>query len=76
MKVWITKYALTKGIFELKVRSDGGEVVIGAESLSPYYYGEWSKTKQEAVEIAEQMRLEEIAYLKNQIEKLEKMKFE
>lgn len=75
-KVWITKYALTKGIFELEVDSCGGEVVNGADSLEPYYKDDWRKTKEEALLRANFMRANEINYLKNQIEKLEKMKFE
>ena len=84
MKVWITKYALTKGIYEIDAEF--------CESVDPtmqmiknptnrygeYYNGEgkeWHKTKEKAVEGANSMRLDKIKSLKKQIEKLEKMEF-
>ena len=76
MKVWITKYALTRGIFELEVDSCGIDVVNGKESLYPYFEGDWRKTKEEAVLRANCMREQKIKSLKKQIEKLEKMKFD
>ena len=60
MNVWITKYALTKGIFEMDVESQS----------------EGCKTKAAAIAKAEKMRRKKIASLKKQIEKLESMKFE
>lgn len=79
-KVFITKYALTKGILEKEAEiCDYGNGHIRA-----YVKGEFSsdplgkvcfKTKEQAMERAEKMRLKKIASLKKQIEALEKMKF-
>lgn len=79
MKVWITKYALTKGIFEMDVesQSEDGKVVYG-KAWNQCFHGQgvdWCKTKAAAIARAEEMRNKKITSLKNQIEKLEEMKF-
>lgn len=79
MKVWIVKYALTKGLYEI----EGEECRKGCisqkfASLPILYHGEgkeWCRTKEEAVHVAEEMRQKKIASLEKQIEKLKKMKF-
>lgn len=79
MKVWITKYALTIGIYEVEAdrRMDEDMISVKENGEEKYYYGyEWTRTKEEAVEIAYELRNYEILSLKKQIEKLEKMKFE
>lgn len=76
MKAYVTKFALTKGIIEL----DDPEfyenyIVIGR--IDPLIKpDDWFKNRQEAVERAEEMRVNKIASLKRQIAKLESMKFE
>ena len=80
MKVWITEYALTKGIFEMEVESmsEDGKSVYG-KAWNDCYSGEgkkWHRTKKAAIDKAEEMRQKKIASLKKQIEKLEGMKFE
>jgi hypothetical protein len=79
MKVWISKFALSKGIFQMEVNhtSDDGDVVHG-EHFNECFYGEgkqWHKTEEEAKARAEELRKKKIANLKNQIQKLEEMKF-
>lgn len=81
MKVWITKYALTKWIIEAVgefVTSDS--VGISNRDLCLptrwFYKGEWHSNKQSAIKKAEEMRQKKIASLKKQIEKLEEMRFE
>lgn len=78
MKVWITKYALTKGILEKEVEDCGDGMIKEKESHFPtYYHGtEWHSEKQSAIEKAEEMRKKKIASLKKQMEKLERMKFD
>lgn len=78
MKVYITKYALTKGILEKEVEDCGNGMVRENENHFPtYYHGtDWHKDKQSAIDKAEEMRKKKIASLKKQIEKLEKMKYE
>lgn len=79
MKVWITKYALTKGILEKECEDRGNGAVKEAENRFPIYYhregDEWHRTKESAIKKAEEMRQKKIASLKKQIEKLEKMRF-
>ena len=76
MKVYITKYALTRGIEEKKA----SEFDVGIEALycegKAYFSHEWHLTKKEAIERAEQMRISEINKLLKRIKKLENLKFE
>ena len=66
MKVWITKYALTKGIYEAEADNccHDGMVVVGYNC----YHGEgkeWCMTREEAVHRAEEMRQKKIENLKS-----------
>lgn len=77
--VWISKYALTSGIYELKVDhfSSDGTAVYGKGQFE-CFHGEgknWHITEEDAKKRAEEMRLEKIQSLKKQIEKLEKLRF-
>lgn len=78
MKVWITKYALTKGIIEKEVRDCGDGMVEDKSTHFPTYYhnGEWYSDKNYAIFRAQEMRKKKISSLKKQIDKLEDMKFE
>lgn len=81
MKVWITKYALTKGIIEADgelISSDSVSILNRGLSLPThwFYKGDWYSDKQSAIKKAEEMRQKKIANLKKQIEKLEGMRFE
>lgn len=86
MKVWITKWALTQGIFEAEVVSECLLSDPTRNTISAYYQGiplffygrgrEWHETKESAIKKAKKMRKKKIASLKMQIEKLENMKFE
>jgi len=83
--VWITKYALTQGIFEIDaeecVTSTGEcqnmiQKVGGA--YSDYYHGEgreWHRTEAAAKEHANKMVRDKIASLKKSIAKFEKLVF-
>lgn len=79
MKVWITKYALTQGIFEKEVREGIDGSAVYGETLYESYHGEgkqWHRTKESAIKRAEEMRKDKIERLKKQIKKLERMRFE
>jgi hypothetical protein len=80
MKVYVTKYALTRGILE-------GEGVIDEEnkyvrvkndrSADLYYLGvNVFTSKEEAIAKGEELRLKEIENLKKRIKKLETLSFE
>lgn len=86
MKVWITKYALSKGIFAQEVTPcqfmNSGRVFYVPEGRPEwqreYANGEgkeWHRTRESAIARAEEMRTAKIASLKKQIAKLEKMEF-
>lgn len=86
MKVWISKYALTTGIFETEVErceassnNDNSDMVKAMEGRSSiYYFGEgkdWHLTRDEAIIKAEEMRFKKIESIKKQLNKLEKLKF-
>ena len=81
MKVWITKYALTKGVIEADgelTSSESVSILNRGLSLPThwFYKGDWHSDKQSAIKKAEEMRQKKIESLKNQIEKLEGMRFE
>lgn len=88
MKVWITKYALTDGISECeimeehKIRENPIETKIKYLCLNSYgerFYlskDDFCYTHECAIKKAEEMRQEKIESLKQQIEKLEEMRFE
>jgi hypothetical protein len=83
MKVWITKYALTTGIFEVDGELFARDTAVSyRRGTSGYSYpeyargGEWQRTPELAILRANEMRVAKIASLKKQIAKLEKMTFE
>ena len=84
MKVWITKYALTQGIFEIEGEYWQNLEKLDMDVISPtnqpgLYFGkdkEWSLIKEEAIITSNKMRLKKIESLKKQITKLENMRFE
>lgn len=90
MKVWITKYALTQGMFEADVeleRADSGRgpsmVVLRGErdggTVIAYFHGEgreWHRTKSGALDRCEALRQMKIEALEKQIAKLRAMKFD
>ena len=80
LEVYITKYALTKGIFKAKVKQLGDDTVEVQDSFLPtYYHGngrEWCLTKEFAIKRAEEMRKKKLDSLKNQIQTLKNLDFE
>lgn len=82
MKVWITKYALTQGIFEIEAEECGMGFpgMIQTKEEHPSHCHEegkdWHRSKESAIKRAEEMRQKKISSLKKKLEKLEKMKFE
>jgi glutamyl-tRNA reductase len=69
--VYISKYALTEGIFEKE-----GDISDDFPELFLWYKkGEWHHTLEEAQAKAEQMRIKKIASLQKQLAKLEKLSF-
>lgn len=82
MKVWITKYALTQGIFEIEAErcTNVSDDMIEQKNIQwqTYYYGEgneWHLTKEGAIKRAKEMREKKIKSLKKQLNKIEKLDF-
>lgn len=83
--VWITKYALTQGIFESdatvcsEADKTGDMIAVHTSGYcDQYFHGngkDWTETIEEAVKIAEKMRDKKVASLGKQINKLQVMKF-
>lgn len=86
MKVWITKYALTDGIVEAQqvpgAPYEGKEYAFFIGENGQYNTGFYVPSeelfwdRESAIKKAEEMRREEIESLKQQIKKLEEMRFE
>ena len=80
MKVWVTKYALTQGLFEMNAEIlDRGAKNVYAKGKGPsgghIFTREWTKTRDEAVEKAEKMRKARISSLKRAITNMRAKKF-
>lgn len=79
MKVWISKYALTKGLFEVDVElSNKFPDMVREKNTIVFYHGEgkeWHRTKECAVKRAEEMRIKKIESLTKQIQKIKDMEF-
>lgn len=79
MKVYITKYALTQGIYEIEAKETREpDMIKNVENSLELYHGkgkEWHLSKEDAIKKAEEMKQKKIKSLKTQIEKFEKMTF-
>jgi hypothetical protein len=88
MKVWISKYALTRGIYAVEsatipregdIKFTATVAVDGPPHLIPigrtYKQNEWHLTKKEAIKRADIMRENKIRALEKQIYKLKHMDF-
>lgn len=78
MKIWITKYALTRGIVEVEMdafKLDGGYIYSKDDALTMFAPGQWYADYAFAVSRAEEMRKKKIASLEKQIERLRKLEF-
>lgn len=81
MKAWITKYALTRGIYciDAEACTVPGMIRRKGKMGSTVYQGEgkeWHRTEKAALAKAEEMRKREISGLEKRIEKLRHMIFE
>lgn len=74
--VWVTKYALTKGIYtEDAVVAKGGRSAWMPKKCRSFWGSEFHLTRAAAVARAQEMRTKKIASLRKQIAKLEAMDF-
>ena len=80
MKVWVTKFALTKGILELEVDQSESypNIVTTREVWKRNFHGkgvDWHLSEEEAKIKAEDMRLSKVKSLQKSLAKFEKMRF-
>lgn len=75
MKVWITKYALTKGLYELEVEQSVNYPSHVFQGLQNFHDKEWYETKLEAIDKANDMKDTKLKSLRKSIKKLESMEF-
>ena len=75
MQVYITKYALTRGIIATEAeKCDPTDMI----STKDYYYQHkphWHESLQDAIAQAEKMRLKKIASLEKQLKKIKEISF-
>ena len=80
MKVWITKYALSKGVYVQEVTTEFcGDGMVAGPGTFESYHGEgreWHRTKEGAIARAESMRIAKIKSLQKSIARIEKLKFD
>ena len=73
--IWITKYALTRGIQHENAKLEaGGKVAF--TSTDYYKSGEFELSEEQAVAKAEVMRRKKIASLERKVKQLKQIKFE
>ena len=79
MKVYVTKYALTKGIIEKEVKESTVSKDMVVEMIGGYSNGihkpYWYENKDEAIAHAEKMKKDKLISLEKQIKKIEKIIF-
>lgn len=76
MKVFVTKYALTKGILEIEGRvSESFPTMFIASRTQTFHGKDWHRMHTSALIRADQMRMAKIESLKQSIVKLQKMSF-
>ena len=78
LTAWISKYALTIGIFSVKAEDCRDGVIRDLTTSVPCYYhkSDWHMTREEAIKQGEKMRVKKIASIKKQLKKLDEMKFQ
>lgn len=81
MKIYVTKFALTKGVYaaEASVDDRGFAVIDGRDfQHDTYLHGEgreWCRTEADALSIAEKMRVHAVKLIEEKLAKLKTMKF-
>ena len=80
MKIWITKFALTKGIREVELDGNFVKKVSNGTCIrimdqwgivDIYYPGEWHENHDAAIACAEDLRQKELARLQSQVDSLQ-----
>ncbi len=77
MKIWVTKYALTTGIFSADAEVNSGVAIVPMFRVpTQYFHGnDWHETPEAALARAEEMRKKRIIALNRNIAKLQNLEF-
>jgi hypothetical protein len=78
MKVYITKHALTEGIYEIEAEKCEQPDMISFKGpyCTSYFFGkDWHKTRSDAVKRAYDMKETKIKSIKRQLQKIEALIF-
>lgn len=80
MRVWITKHALTQGVYSAEVDLISGTMVKRLDGLNrgfaQYFHGgDWHTSQSAAIDKADDMRDAKIKSLKKQLAMLENLEF-
>lgn len=78
-KVWISKNALTLGIFEKEVQETHSSDMVSTVNqrwVEFYFKPYWHLTKDEAIKHADEMRIKKLQNLDKQIKKISSLKFD
>lgn len=79
-EAYISKFALTKGIFKVQAEETHEPTMISVRGSSGlracFHRGEWHLTLKEAAAKAEEMRIKKIISLRKKIAKLDELRFE
>jgi hypothetical protein len=77
--IWITKYALTSGIFEADAEIESNIAYVSknlnGSFLQHYLNNDWHLTEEAAKKRAQEMKIKKISSLQKQIKKIEEIKF-
>jgi len=77
MKIYVTQYALTKGILERDADINGEMAIVKGSYYSETYFKPfWYTSKKEAIKHAEILWKKKIISLREQINRLENLRFE
>ena len=76
--VYVTKYALTKGIEYVEVKETFSPDFVTENIRYPrnFHKGDWFENKEDAIKNAEEMRIKKLQSLDNQMKKISELKFE
>ena len=78
MLVWITKYALTKGIYQIDAEGSAtSTMVVGKVGgyRQCFHKNEWFESKEDAIANAEERRIKKLQSLDKQIKNVSSIKF-
>ena len=79
--VYVTKYALTKGIEYVEVKETFFPNLVKENTRFSrfsrnFHIGDWFENKEDAIKNAEERRIKELQSLDNQMKRISKLKFE